>query len=60
MENKVITAKRVEINPKVDEITVVTLDGMLVASISLSEGNAIVADGYEVVGFEKKEESAFA
>lgn len=38
-----------------EEITVTTEDGELIASISLKEGNAIVKDGYKVVGFEESE-----
>ncbi|WP_256204365.1 hypothetical protein [Planococcus faecalis] len=36
-----------------EKITVVTDSGEVVASISFKEGNAIIADGYRVLGYDK-------
>lgn len=46
-------AKKEDIQKFPDELTVTKEDGTLIASISLLEGNAIVADGYKVVGYEE-------
>lgn len=52
MVDKTIIAKRIKIDPVVNEITIVTPDGMLVASVSLYENSVILAEGYKVAEYD--------
>lgn len=42
----------VSVDEASNEITVVTDEDELIASISLADGNAIVKDGYKIIGFD--------